>query len=243
MASVGWAGANGLWVTASGRSPNTVPRSWDDVFISVAGGYFVTLTISIDTNSPTGDALLEFASGSIMAIASGAQLGPLGSQARIADASDLTHNGALTGLASDAGDFELQSEGSVALGSGLTVTGSVNIDTDFKAFGSTLSVGGDLSNSGTINLGRTDQAGGSALSISGAPRQRGHAQYLGWRDGNAYSGESSETGTAAVSVAAFAERCNFPITALGFFPSKLPYLSRPRRSRGWQDCTGQCHVV
>lgn len=91
-----------------------------------------------------GDALLQYASGEIGAIAGGVSLTLVGSQAHIADAGTITTNSALTGLSQIAGTLKLLNGASVAVGGNLLNTGAVDIDSD--AFttegGSGFSVGG-----------------------------------------------------------------------------------------------------
>ena len=116
-----------------------------------------------------GPSLLQFASGGISSIAAGGKLVVGAAQAFVADSGAAGSNSALTGLGSVAGDFELQFGAALSLTGGLTVGGSLNIDTNNGgSTGSSLSVGGDLSNSGTVSIGtgfRSD--GGSTLTISG----------------------------------------------------------------------------
>ena len=126
-----------------------------------------------------GDALLEFASGQITSIAAGAQLtlDNINAPSRVADASDMTSNSALTQLASNAGTFELlngngladqatstlTNSGSFSLGEnttfstlsgvGFTNSGGFGIDTGSGQGGSTVTIGGALINSGGIQIG------------------------------------------------------------------------------------------
>ena len=55
----------------------------------------------------SGDALLEYANGSIATIANGVTLTLVGTMARVADAADTTSDSALTGLATIAGSLRL----------------------------------------------------------------------------------------------------------------------------------------
>ena len=127
-----------------------------------------------------GDALLEFASGQITRIASGATLtlnNLNGAPSRVADASDTTSNSALAHLASNAGTFVLENgngladqatstfanSGSFGLyenttfstpaGVGFTNSGGFGIDTGSGQGGSTVTIGGALTNSNTIQIG------------------------------------------------------------------------------------------
>ncbi len=105
-----------------------------------------------------GAALLEYSSGSITDVASGAQIYIATSDGYIADAGATTTSSALTGLATVEGDFELQYGAALALAGSLTVTGSVELDTqtdygDNPSGGSSLTVAGTLATSGTVSLG------------------------------------------------------------------------------------------
>ena len=77
-----------------------------------------------------GPSLLEFASGGISNIAASGKLIVGGGQAFVADSGATSSNSALTGLSNVAGDFELQHGAALSLSGGLTVSGSLNVDTD-----------------------------------------------------------------------------------------------------------------
>ena len=78
--------------------------------------------------------MLEFGSGSIEDISSGAEISigsgqpGAGVQSFIADASDPTANGALSGLATIEGDLELEDGAAVTLTGNLTNSGTLGID-------------------------------------------------------------------------------------------------------------------
>jgi Tfp pilus assembly major pilin PilA len=115
-----------------------------------------------------GPSLLEFASGGISSIAASGKLVVGGGQAFVADSGATSSDSALTGLTSVAGDFELQRGAAMTLSGGLTLGGSLNIDTIGGAAGSQLGVSGDLTNSGTVNVGTGfNRDGGSTVTISG----------------------------------------------------------------------------
>ena len=129
-----------------------------------------------------GDALLDYASGSITAIAAGASLTLNGVDARLADAADITSNSALTMLASNAGTFDLRNgavlnpiagtnfgnTGVFNLMNGASITpggwnnltnaGSWNFDTDYGSGGTTLTLAGTLSNSGQLQIGANNNS-------------------------------------------------------------------------------------
>ena len=90
-------------------------------------------------------------------------------QAFVADNGATGSNSALTGLGNVTGDFELQHGAALSLIGGLTVSGSLNIDSSGNGSdGSSLSVAGDLSNSGTVNIGTGfARDGGSTVTITG----------------------------------------------------------------------------
>ena len=119
------------------------------------------------TLNVTGDALLEFGSGSITSIASTGtiSLGGLASsggagvglQSFIADASDPTANGALSGLASNAGTLRLENGVTLKLSGAFDNSGTVLIDDEngywYNSGGSTLAIAGAFTNSGTADIG------------------------------------------------------------------------------------------
>ena len=80
------------------------------------------------TANLTGDALLEFASGGIGSIGSGAQINFSGAQARVADSGTPDTSSALTGLSNVVGELGLASGASLALGGSLAVSGTLNLD-------------------------------------------------------------------------------------------------------------------
>ena len=129
-------------------------------------------SVLASTITLAGNSLLEFANGEINSIAAGGKLVVNGTSF-VADASDPTHNSALTALTTVAGEFDLGNGAWVALGGALAVTGTLNVDGFYNTFGSTLTVGGDLSNSGTVNIGGGNNAGASTVTIAGALNNSG----------------------------------------------------------------------
>jgi fibronectin-binding autotransporter adhesin len=143
-----------------------------------------TLAAGVSLNL-SGNALLEYASGGITSIGSGAQISLNGTQARIANASDTTTNSALTGLVSNAGTLTLtdatvadgesdftnsgtliqQGGGTLSLDS-LTNSGSVAVST----YG-VLNIAADVTNTGTVHVGDGTQFENATLSVTGAYMQ------------------------------------------------------------------------
>ena len=79
--------------------------------LDIAGAAPTTLTGFVDLggrDSHGGNSLLEFGSGKITAIASGAVLYLANPTSFVADADDILHDSALTSLASNAGEIDLQ---------------------------------------------------------------------------------------------------------------------------------------
>ena len=96
-----------------------------------------------------GNALVEFQSGQIAAIAGDGLLSLNGSHAVMADASDTSTNSALNGLNRVAGGLILDDGALVATSGGLTNSGTVLLDAYLGDGGSALTIGGTLTNSGT----------------------------------------------------------------------------------------------
>ena len=118
-----------------------------------------------------GQALLEIGSGEIASIAPGAEIYLASPDAYVADAASTASNSALTGLTSNAGDFEVQDGASVKLSGDLTNTGTVNADTwtDYgfsPSGGSSLAIPGTLSNSGTVSVGNSQLTSSGTISAN-----------------------------------------------------------------------------
>ena len=140
-----------------------------EAIVDITAG--IAPSVLASTITLNGDALLEYAGGNIDTIASDGQLNVEGAQSRVADSSDTTHNSALTGLTSIAGEFGVDSGASVAIANSLTVTGTLNVDCDLQvasnSTGAALTVAGDLINSGNVNVDNGAAAGGGTLAITG----------------------------------------------------------------------------
>src|SRR5579871_4622280 len=133
-------------------------------YIELMGGA-AAATLDITGAAPTtlggnvyvlGDALFEFGSGAVTGIASGAALTVDGAQARVALSTTPASNSALTGLASNAGTFDLADGAALATTVGLTNTGAVYVDSyyyDQNKGGSKFAIGGTLTNKGDVYIG------------------------------------------------------------------------------------------
>src|SRR5579885_296064 len=133
-------------------------------YIELMGGA-AAATLDITGVAPTtlggnvyvlGDALFEFGSGAVTGIASGAALTVDGAQARVALSTTPASNSALTGLASNAGTFDLADGAALATTVGLTNTGAVYVDSyyyDQNKGGSNFAIGGTLTNKGDVYIG------------------------------------------------------------------------------------------
>src|SRR5262249_19073223 len=102
----------------------------------------------------SGNALLQFGSGSLTGIASGSQVSLSGAQAQINDSGGSGSNSALTGLASNAGTLTIANGVSLSTtnGTDFSNTGTVNVDNPGSG-GSRLNLGGALTNGGSFNIG------------------------------------------------------------------------------------------
>ena len=133
----------------------------------------------------SGASLIEFASGEISSIASGASLTLNGAQAFLADASSLTSNSALTGLTSNAGTLTLNSGASVATLGPLANTGTIELDNYVNGpGGSSVTVHGTFTNNGFESLGSSsitsmDRFTATNLTNTGSISLDGEAQLSG----------------------------------------------------------------
>ncbi len=137
--------------------------------LDITGAAFPTVTNTLELD---GNALLEFASGSITSIASGGTLVLDGPRARIALNSDPTASGALSGLARNAGYVSLYDGASVTTTVGFTNTGATSINssryTDFLGDGgSSLTIGGTLTNDGGFDVGNPGITAATLVTATG----------------------------------------------------------------------------
>ncbi|HEY5239157.1 MAG TPA: hypothetical protein VIJ62_12310 [Rhizomicrobium sp.] len=146
--------------------------------IGIGGAAYQTTLDVLDDAAPTtlaagvgiglsGDALLEYASGSIESIAKGASLSMSGVQARIADASDTTTDSALSGFVSNAGTFSLSGGAVVANGTNdFLNSGYLSVAFGIPNAASAFDVGGTLTNSGTIDISDYNGGGINAAGLA-----------------------------------------------------------------------------
>ncbi len=156
------------------------------VTLDIAGAAPTTLTGYVDLggrDSHGGNSLLEFGSGKITSIASGAVLYLANPTSFVADADDILHDSALTKLASNAGEIDLQDAAApLHLSGGLTNTGTINLDTNTDYGldvngGSTLLIDGALVNDDRINIGN-GSLGASTLVTAASLNNTGGQIYI-----------------------------------------------------------------
>jgi len=138
--------------------------------ITGAAGFGTVGTVTGTVNL-AGDTAIEFASGEINAIASGATLHLNGNKAFVEDSTALGKNSALTGLSNVSGAFFLDNKAAVSTGA-LANHGFIALDINGGEGGSVLTVGGVLTNTGTIDVGNStlsssDQVVAASLNNSG----------------------------------------------------------------------------
>ena len=113
----------------------------------------------------TGNALLQFASGSITAIETGAVLWLNGPDASVADLNGGT-NSAISDLTTNAGTLQLQDE-ALTLDQGLTNTTTGYIDVDISGGGSTFNIDGVLDNQNYIDIGNAYLTAATIVTATG----------------------------------------------------------------------------
>jgi hypothetical protein len=117
----------------------------------------------------SGDALLEFASGGITAIASGADLSLGGALSLVALSTALTTDSALTALATNAGTLSL-SDSALTTTVALNNTGTFEVDYSYYGTaggGSAVAIGGTLTNSGFVEIGNTGITKATTVTAKG----------------------------------------------------------------------------
>ncbi|HEV2097340.1 MAG TPA: hypothetical protein VGR45_00270, partial [Stellaceae bacterium] len=149
--------------------------------IDLTGSGAIQTTLNVTAAAPStftginkliGDALLEYASGAVNNIVIGSSLSLNGPKARVALASALNSNSALTKLAGNAGTFDLENGAVVVISGGFTNTGATDVDTGGGAGGSQLTISGALTNSAIINpngvkIGNTTLSAATIVTASG----------------------------------------------------------------------------
>ncbi len=144
--------------------------------LDITGAAPTTLTGFYDLggrDNHSGDSLLEFGSGQISSIAAGATLYLANPTSFVADADDLTHDSALKGLTSIAGDLDLEDAAAPLTITGdlvNTSTGNINLDTngDYGLDpngGSELTVDGTLTNDDTVYIGNGGLGAESLMTV------------------------------------------------------------------------------
>ncbi len=132
--------------------------------INLMGGATAAATLDVTGAAPTtlnaryylsGNALLEFGSGGVTAIGSGAGLTLSGAKARVALSSGLATDSALTGLAANAGTLVLENGAALATTVGLDNTNAIYVDSYYGSStgGSSLTIGGTLTNEAGLYIG------------------------------------------------------------------------------------------
>ena len=166
------AGSSAIQVTASALSnTGTIDLSGGAgrATLDISAAAPATLTGSLGLS---GNALMEFASGGITTIATGASLALDGPRARVALSSNTTISGALTGLSKNLGAFDLADGAAVAITTALTNSGTLYLNSLFYGSdfsddgGSTLTIGGVLTNTAQINIGNSEILAPTAVTAA-----------------------------------------------------------------------------
>ena len=131
-----------------------------------------TGTLNLDTAGSLGDSLFVNGSTAVTSIASGGQIQINGTNAFFATSGNTTSNSALTQLASNAGNFELQSGAQLTTTTGFNNSGYLGIDGQGSVYGgggSAFTIGGTLTNDtgSRIDVGNNGMGGIAQLSASG----------------------------------------------------------------------------
>ena len=143
--------------------------------VNLSGGTAATATLDITGVAPTtlsgtynlsGNALLEFASGGVTAIATGANVTLNGPKAVVALSGKTTTDSALTGLASNAGVLVLEDAPALTTTVGLNNTYFLEVDQVSGSGGSSLTIGGTLTNSYYLYIGNTALAAATTVNAS-----------------------------------------------------------------------------
>ena len=137
-------------------------------------GAVATATLDITGAAPTtlngiyqlsGNALLEFGSGGVTAIGSGAQVTLNGSKALVALSTAPTTDSALTGLASNAGILVLENAPALTTTVGLDNVYQLEVD-EIGGGGSSLKIGGTLTNEYYLYIGNTAITAATTVSAA-----------------------------------------------------------------------------
>ncbi len=148
---------------------NATSGTTNQATLNIEGAMPTTVAGAINLS---GDALLQVTNG-ITAIGANSQLSLSGSQARVSIGAGTT-NSALSGLASNAGVFELNGDSGSGAGAptvttttGFNNTGTTYVDVFGGEGGSTLNLGGTLTNSGTFDIGVTNLSAPTNVTVAG----------------------------------------------------------------------------
>ena len=134
-----------------------------DITTGVAG--FGAAGMVLGAVSLTGYSVIEFASGQITTVGSGATLTLNGPSAFLADASNLNANSALTGLSLNAGVFSLLNGATVTTGA-LNNINDVYLDSALGFGESLLTINGNYANNGYTGVG-AGSVGGGLMTVNG----------------------------------------------------------------------------
>src|SRR6185369_5617551 len=135
-----------------------------DVATAAGFGTAGVLSGEVDLGS---NALLKFTSGQITQVANGGTLFITGTEAHLANVSDLTTNSALTGLTTNNGRIFLENGAAVNVAGGLTTTSELHIDNSGNTGGTTFTVGGTLTNTNFFGIGNGGAIGATTVTAAG----------------------------------------------------------------------------
>ena len=138
-------------------------------------------TLVVNSAAPTtllgktyihGDSLIQYASGGIQTIGTGAELQIDGQQSRVSIGAGST-NSALTGLANNLGTFDLEGDWSTGPGGAVVATntnlfnsGSLQLDTYNADGASQMTIGGTLTNTGAVVVGNSNLSASTTLTLN-----------------------------------------------------------------------------
>jgi hypothetical protein len=141
----------------------------NQALISVTGGSagFGLAGMLTGAVNLTGNAAIEFVSGSINTIATGASLDLNGINAYIEDSTGLGSNSALTGLSTVSGNLELDGGAFVSVSGSLVNAGFIGVDSGGASGLSSLNIAGLLTNLGTLAVGSSSLAADDHAAVAG----------------------------------------------------------------------------
>ncbi len=134
-----------------------------DITTGAAG--FGAAGVVLGDVSLTGHSVIEFASGQITTVGSGATLTLNGASAFLADASNHTANSALSGLSLNAGVFNLINGATVTTGA-LNNINAIALDSALASAKSLLTINGNYDNNGITDVG-AQSVGGALMIVNG----------------------------------------------------------------------------